>query len=110
MYLLVNKKKINIKEYTKFKERFKSFKFYLEKIDFGIKLPKKIMANTTFFCQRVDICFTNKDDKILYLYENVKSEKRIFKIKSYSIYYLPLNTVKYLKVGDKLKLHKEKGD
>ena len=106
MYLLVNKKKINIKEYTKFKERFKSFKFYLEKIDFGIKLPKKIMANTTFFCQRVDICFTNKDDKILYLYENVKSEKRILKFKAYNIYYLPLNSVKHLKVGEKLIIHK----
>lgn len=106
MYLLVNNKRIRIKEYTKFKDRFKSFKFYLEQIDFGIKLPKKKRATTTFFCQRVDICFTDKDEKILYLYEDVRSEKRIFKLKSKNIYYLPLNTVKYLKVGEKLKIRK----
>ena len=110
MYLKVNNKKIDIKEYTEFKDRFKSFKFYLKIIDFGIKLPKKKLANTTFFCQRIDICFTDKEDKILYLYENVKSEKRIFKIKANNIYYLPLNTVKYLKVGDNLKIYKEKRD
>ena len=40
------------------------------------------------------------------LYENVKSEKRIFKWKSKYIYYLPLNTVKHLKVGEKLILTK----
>jgi len=106
MYLLVNNKRIKIKEYTKFKDRFKTFKFYLEPIDFGIKLPKKKRATTTFFCQRVDICFTDKDEKILYLYEDVRSEKRIFKLKSKNIYYLPLNTVKYLKVGEKLKIRK----
>ena len=107
MYLIINNNRIKINELTKFKERFKSFKFHLEKIDFGIKLPKKKMANTTFLCQRVDICFTDKDDKILYLYEDVKSERRILKFKAKNIYYLPLNTVKYLKVGDKLKLRKK---
>ncbi len=107
MYLIINNKKILIKEYIKFKDRFKTLKFYLDKIDFGIKLPKKKRANTTFFCQRVDICFTDKDDKVLYLYEDVKSEKKIFKFKSKNIYYLPLNTVKYLKVGEQLKFRKK---
>ena len=108
MYLIVNNKRIKINEYTKFKDRFKTFKFYLEKIDFGIKLPKKKIANTTFFCQRVDICFTDKNDIILYLYENVKSEKRILKFKAKNIYYLPLNTVKHLKVGEKIILSNNK--
>ena len=102
MYLKLKKKNIDILEYTRFVDRFKSFKFYLEKIDFGIWLPRKKLANTYFFCQKVDICFTDKDDRILYLYESVKSEKMIFKIKSHNIYFLPLGTCSNLKVGDKL--------
>lgn len=104
MYLKLKKKKIEILEYTKMIDRFKTFKFYLEKIDFGIKIPKKKYASTYFFCQRVDICFTDKEDKILYLFENVKTEKRFFKFKAYNVYYLPVNTCSELRVGDKLKL------
>lgn len=110
MYLKVNKKKIEIKEYTKFIDRFKSLKFILEKIDYGIKIPNKKKASTYFFCQRVDICFTDKEDKIIYLAENVKSEKRIIKLKSKNIYYLPLNTSKYLEIGKILELNDKKKD
>ena len=77
MYLRVKNKKIEIKEYKKFSDRFKSLKFYLKNLDFGIKLPNKKLANTTFFCQRVDICFTDNDKltsktwKIVYLDSNL---------------------------------------
>ena len=104
MYLKIRYKKIEIREYTKFIDRFKSFKFYLKKINFGIKLPKKKIANTYFFCQRIDICFTDNNDKILYLYENVKSEKIIIKLKAKNIYFLPLGTCKYLNIGNKLNI------
>lgn len=104
MHIKINNQKIPIKEYTKFIDRFKSLKFVLEKIDYGIKLPNKKRATTTFFCQRVDICFTDKEDKIIFLYEDVKSEKRIIKLKAKNIYYLPLNTVKHLKIGEKFPL------
>ena len=107
MYLKINNKKIKILEYTKFKDRFKSFKFYLKNIDFGIKLPNKKVANTYLFCQRVDVCFTDKDDNILYLYDNVKSEKYIIKLKAKNVYFFPKETTKYLKVGDKIKLTKK---
>ena len=102
MYLKIKHKKIEIKEYTKFFDRRKTFKFYLEPIDFGIKLPHKKYWTTYFFCQRVDICITNKENKIIKLYENVKSEKRKLIWKSYNIYYLPLGTCKNLKLNDKL--------
>ena len=108
MYLKINKKSIKILECNTYKERFKSFKFVLKKIDYGIKIKNKRYASTNFFCQRVDICFTDKDDTIKYLYEFVKSEKVIIKFKKYNIYYLPLDTVKYLKKGDKLKITKSK--
>ena len=106
MYLKVKSKKISIKDYKSIKEKFKSFKFYLKPIDFGIRTKGKI-ATTYFFCQKVDICLTDKDNNILALYENVKSEKRKINLKAYYIYYLPLDTCKHLRVDTKLKI-KEK--
>lgn len=106
MYLKINNKKIEIREYNKIINRFKSLKFVLDKIDYGIKLPNKKKASTYFFCQQVDICFTDKFDNIIYLKEKVKTEKRIIKWKAKNVYYLPLDTCKYLKVGEKLNITK----
>ena len=105
MYLKVGNKKINIVELNKFNEKFKSFKFYLDKIDYGIKIKKKYY-NTYFFCQRVDICVTDKDDIIINLFENKRSEKIRFFLKGKYVYYLPLDTVKYLKLNEKLQIKK----
>ena len=107
MYLKINNKKIKIKELNTFKERFKSLKFKLAVIDYGVLIPNKKLASTYFFCQRVDICFTDKENKIVDLLENVKSEKRYLRFKSHNIYYLPLNTCKYLKVNETLKIKKD---
>ena len=96
MYIKVNNKKIEIIEYNKFIDRFKSLKFILEPIDYGIKISNKKTISTYFFCQRVDICVTNKDNEIIGIFENVKSEKRKIMFKAYNIYYLPLGTCKYL--------------
>ena len=106
MYLKIKNKKIEIKELTTFKERFKSLKFNLHTIDYGILFKNKKLASTYFFCQKVDICFTNKDNIIVDLLENVKSEKRYLRLKSHNIYYLPLNTCKNLKIGEQLNIVK----
>ena len=82
-----------------------SFKFYLEKIDYGIRIKKK-HYNTYFFCQKVDICVTDKNDNIIKLYQNVRSEKIKFFFKAKYIYYLPLGTVKYLQLNTKIDLKK----
>ena len=105
MYLKVGKKKIDIVELNKFNEKFKSFKFYLEKIDYGIKIRKKYY-NTYFFCQKVDICITDKNDTIIKLYEAKRSEKARFFFRARYIYYLPLDTVKHFKTGEKLNIKK----
>ena len=102
MYLRINNKKIEIKELLTFKDKLKSLRFNLYKIDYGIRRNNKKIASTYMFCQKVDICFTNKENIIIALYENVKPENRYIKFKSKYIYYLPLDTVKYLKVGEKL--------
>lgn len=109
MYLQVNKKKIEIQELVGFWNRFKSLRFVLEPIDYGVRFTKKKFLSTNFLCQRVDIITTDKNNSILYMYENFKTEKYILpKRKVYYIYLLPLNTIKNFKVGDKLKLKEEK--
>ena len=107
MYLKFKNKKLKINEYKKFKEKFKSFKFYLKEMNFGIKLPNKKLANTYFFCQRVDICFTDKDDIIIKLLDNVRSEKLHLKLKAKNVYFLPVGTNKNLQLGQKIKLTKK---
>ncbi len=108
MYLKIKNKEIEIKELNTFKEKFKSLKFNLQTIDYGLLRKNKKLASTYFFCQRVDICFTNKDNIIIDLLENVKSEKRYIRLKANNIYYLPLNTCKYLKKGEKLNIKNKK--
>ena len=105
MYLQVKRKKIKLIELTGFWNRFKGLKFVLESIDYGIKFPKKKFVTTNFLCQKIDIVLTDKEDNILYMYENMKTEKYIFpKKKVYNVYFLPLNTVKDLEPNTKLKI------
>lgn len=105
MYLQVKKKKIKIIEPIGFWERFKGLKFVLQPIDYGMKFSHKKFVTTNFLCQKIDIVLTDKDDNILYMYENMKTEKYIFpKRKVYNVYFLPLNTVKDLQVNTKLNI------
>ena len=103
MYLRIGNNKIEVRDYVKFSDKIKSFRFYLEPIDFGIRYKKKI-ASTYLFCQKVDIIFTDKNNVILDLYHNVPTEKRLFDFKAYYIYYLPLGSCKNYDVGEKLKI------
>lgn len=107
MYIKVKNRKIEITELTTFWERFRSLKLVLDPITTGVKIPHKRFATTYFFCQRVDIVMTDKDNNILYIFKNVKTEKRIlFKRKVYNVYYLPLNTVDNLEINTRLKEYK----
>ena len=104
MYLKVRNKKIEIEEYLGFFKRFKSLKFVIEPINYGIVLPKRKLVNTYWFCQSVDCIVCDKNNIIIKIYEALPSEKFRFNLKSYYVYFLPLNSAHYLKVGDKLKI------
>lgn len=109
MYLKVNNKKLHIREMTKFLDRLIGLRFYFQTLDFAMKYPKKKRINTYFFFQKVDVILTDKDEKIIYMIENCPTEKKIRrKRKVYNIYFVPLGTVKNLKVGDKLNIIEEK--
>lgn len=103
MYLKINNKKLEVKELTSFKERFKSLKFVFEPLTYGIKMPNKKIANTYFFVQKVDICFTDSDNRIIKLKDDVRTEKIIINFKATNIFYFPLGTNKELKINEVLK-------
>ena len=108
MYLKVGRKKIKIKKALTWMERLKSFRFQLDPIQTGLYFPKKKGVNTYFFCQRIDVFLVDKENKILYLYPSLKSEKIIFhKRKAASIYLLPVGTAKHYKIGDILKIEED---
>lgn len=107
MYLKIPGKNIEIHECSSFKKRFTSLKFNLYPIDYGLYFPKCKLLDTYFYCQRVDAIFTDNDNKILFMHENIRSEKRKFHWKAKKLYILPLGTCKYFDVGDALRI-KEK--
>lgn len=107
MKLIINNKKIKLKKIDGFFNRFKLLKFNLEKLKEGYLLSKRKYLSTYLFCQRVDVIMTDKNNKIMYLYSNLKSEKFIFfKRKVSNVYILPLDTAKYLEKGKILKIEK----
>ena len=111
MYLQVKRKKIKLIELTKFWDRFKGLKFVFEPLNYAIRFPKKKFVTTNFLCQKIDIVLTDKEDNILYMYENMKTEKYIFpKRKVYNVYFLPINNVKNLTKNTKLKVVLTKKD
>ncbi|MBR2245955.1 MAG: hypothetical protein IJ880_02820 [Bacilli bacterium] len=109
MYIKINRKKYKIVELTKFWDRFKGLKFNLEKLDHIIKFPHKKFVSTDFICQKIDIILTDKDEKILYIYDEFETEKYIFpKRKVYNVYFFPVGLTKHFEIGDTLNIEEDK--
>ena len=67
----------------------------------GDKIKKAIRKSAT----RVCVELTDKEENVIRLIESCPTEKKIRKKrKVYNIYFVPLGTVKNLKVGDKLNI------
>ena len=105
MKLKINKKYINITPVEGLFNRFKCMKFKLETITEGYLFEKHNFINTYFFCQRVDIIMTDKENKIIRMYQNLNTEKfKFWKRKVYNTFILPLGSCKNYNIGDKLKI------
>lgn len=101
----IAKKKIEINEINGFFNRYKCMKFQLETLKEGYLFKKRKFLSTYFFCQRVDVVMTDKENTIIYMYHNLKSEKRIhYKRKVFNTFILPLNSCEKLEIGKKLKI------
>ena len=103
MYLIVNNKKIEIVLLNTFFKKLVGLINKKNKIDKVYVLNNCNSIHTFFMKQKIDVCITNKNKKILYLSKNVKKNKIILPKKGvYYTFEMPLETVKYLKIGDYL--------
>ena len=78
-YIVIKKRKIEIKTLSSLKDKVKSIRLVLDTINNGYYFPNKKGINTYFFCQRVNIYQVDENNKILYCYLNCKTEKFIFR-------------------------------
>ena len=93
---------IEIKDYYKFKDKFKGL-IFKKSINYGIRLRCNGI-HTFFMKEHIDVILTNKENKILYIIKNLKPNKIIFPKKNvYYTYELPINNIRNLKVGDIIK-------
>jgi hypothetical protein len=103
MYLRVNGAKIPIEVKTSFMDKLKSFRFKLSEIDYAICFPNKRRINTYFYCLRFDIIMTDKDNVILNIFENTRTEERYKGNKKvYYTYIFPSGVASFYEIGDKL--------
>lgn len=95
---------INIKICKTFKTRLLGLMFQKKAIDFGLCFPHCNSIHTFFMRQNIDVIMTDKNNKILYIYKNLKPWKIILPKKHiYYTYELPINKFNY-KIGDTLEI------
>ena len=86
--------KINIKEAKSFKDRFLGLMFK-KNINHGLLFKNCMSIHTFFMKEKIDIIATDKNDKIIKVYKNVKPWKiLIAPCGTKNIYELPKNTIK----------------
>lgn len=99
MNLVLKNNKIKLKFCDNFKEKLMGFMF---KKNIKCALRFKCKAIHTFFMrENIDIIITDKNNKILYIYNNFKKNRILIKLKSYYFYELPSNSNTY-KVNETL--------
>ncbi len=111
MYIKVNNRNIKLIEANTFWERLKGLKFVLGPLTYGVRFPKKKRSNTNFLFEKIDVILTDKEEKIIHLIEKLGTEKKVRRRRHvYNTYFVPVGTVKDLKIGDTLNLVVEKED
>ena len=106
MNTVINGKKVEIIEQNTFLKKLIGLMFKKEKIDKIYHFPNCSSIHTCCMFQNIDICMTDKENKIVYLKENLKPWKIIWpQKKAYHTYEMPLNTSKYLKINQTFKIN-----
>lgn len=99
MKLIIKNNKIDIIICNSFSSRFKGFMFK-KNIDKVLCFPKCNSIHTFFMLNKIDIIMTDKNNKVIYIYNNLKPFKIILPKKNvYYTYELPKNTNCY-KIND----------
>ena len=92
---------MEIKHYDKYFEKLKGLMFK-KNFNYGIRL-KTNGIHTFFMKENIDVYLTDKNNKILYIYKNLKPNKIILPKKGvFYTYEFPINKTNY-KINDKIK-------
>ena len=106
MKTVINNKNIEIIDQNTFLKQLVGLMFKKEKITKIYHFPKCSSIHTFFMFQNIDICMTDKNNKIVYLKENLSPWKVIWsQKKAYHTYEMPLNTSKHLKINQIFKIN-----
>ena len=93
MNIISNNKIINIIPCNSFIKRLFGFMFIKKSLNYGLHF-KKCNSIHTFFCfQNLDIIMTDINNKVLYIYKDVKPGRIIYKKHVYNIYEFSTNVI-----------------
>lgn len=104
MYLLINNKKLEVKEAISFKDRLYGL-MGKTNIDYGMLFPNCNSIHTFFMKENIDIIGIDKNNIVIYKYENLPKNQIIKinnKVNETSILELPTGYGKYLKTNEKI--------
>ena len=108
MYIIINNKKINIIEAITFKQRLNGL-IGNTNIDYGMLFKKCNSIHTFFMKENIDIIGLDKNNKVIYKYENLGKNK-IIKVKNNinetSILELPKGYSKYIELNSIIEFKK----
>ena len=105
MKLCYKNKDISLIKCTSFYSRFRGF-MLCKNIDKALMFNKCNSIHTFFMYNNIDVIMCNKDNEILYYYNNLKRNRIILPKKDVSIVYeTPINYFD-IKIGDKMEVKK----
>ena len=93
---------MEIKEAKSFKDRLIGLMFK-KNINYGLIFNNCRAIHTFFMRETIDVIITDKDNKVLYIYNDLKKNKIIIKKNAYYFYELPSSFNTY-KINDTLKI------
>ena len=93
MKILLNENELVLKDCIKFKDKLLGFMFK-KNINYALRFRCRSI-HTFFMKEDIDVIITNKNNKVLYVYNNLKKNKIIIKKNAYYFYELPNNTNTY---------------
>lgn len=104
MYVKINEKKFNIIECKSFKDKLIGLCFKKSRINNIYLFYNCNSIHTFFMMQDIDVCMLDKNYKVIYKKENVSKNKILINRKAFYTMEMPLNTSKYLKINDYIKI------
>ncbi len=95
MYIEKNNIKIKVFILKNIIKRFIGFMFK-KNIDYALCFPRCNSIHTFFMKENIDVYMTDKNNKIIYIYKNLKKNRIILPKKSvYNTYEFPINTIEF---------------